>query len=81
LVAVSRERGFSPAVADCGYRAPLAPRLARPQKGYHGIAVDGATTDDRRLTTDDRRPTTDDRRPTTDDRRPTTEQSVDEGLP
>ena len=23
-------RGFSPAVADCGYRAPLAPRLARP---------------------------------------------------
>ena len=24
-------RGFSPAVADCGYRAPLAPRLARPE--------------------------------------------------
>ena len=23
-------RGFSPAEADCGYRAPLAPRLARP---------------------------------------------------
>ena len=23
-------RGFSPAIADCGYRAPLAPRLARP---------------------------------------------------
>ncbi len=23
-------RGFSPARADCGYRAPLAPRLARP---------------------------------------------------
>ena len=23
-------RGFGPAVADCGYRAPLAPRLARP---------------------------------------------------
>ena len=25
------EREFSPAIADCGYRAPLAPRLARPQ--------------------------------------------------
>src|SRR5438309_782593 len=24
-------RGFSPARADCGYRAPLAPRLARPE--------------------------------------------------
>ncbi len=24
-------RGFSPAGADCGYRAPLAPRLARPR--------------------------------------------------
>src|SRR5438552_11382422 len=24
-------RGFSPARADCGYRAPLAPRLARPR--------------------------------------------------
>ena len=27
-------RGFSPAVADCGYRAPLAPRLARPPRVY-----------------------------------------------
>ena len=25
-------RGFSPAEADCGYRAPLAPRLARPPR-------------------------------------------------
>jgi hypothetical protein len=24
------EREFNPAVADCGYRAPLVPRLARP---------------------------------------------------
>jgi hypothetical protein len=24
------EREFNPAIADCGYRAPLAPRLARP---------------------------------------------------
>src|SRR5438093_13139873 len=27
-------RGFSPAGADCGYRAPLAPRLARPRRWY-----------------------------------------------
>ena len=27
-------RGFSPAGADCGYRAPLAPRLARPSRCY-----------------------------------------------
>jgi len=27
-------RGFSPAGADCGYRAPLAPRLARPIRWY-----------------------------------------------
>ena len=27
-----RGQGFNPAVADCGYRAPLAPRLARPPK-------------------------------------------------
>ena len=26
---------FSPAIAACGYRAPLAPRLARPQRSYH----------------------------------------------
>src|SRR5512140_943886 len=45
-------RGFSPAVADCGYRAPLAPRLARPpfrlpglpggskrRRGRHGLIV------------------------------------------
>jgi hypothetical protein len=25
------EQGFNPAIADCGYRAPLAPRLARPE--------------------------------------------------
>ena len=25
-------RGFSPAIADCRYRAPLVPRLARPRK-------------------------------------------------
>src|SRR5258706_2423630 len=30
-------RGFSPAGADCGYRAPLAPRLARPQGWYLAI--------------------------------------------
>ena len=29
---VSLGRGFSPARADCGYRAPLAPRLARSKK-------------------------------------------------
>ena len=28
---LSLEREFNPAVADCGYRAPLAPRLARPR--------------------------------------------------
>ena len=27
-------RGFSPAGADCRYRAPLVPRLARPAQGY-----------------------------------------------
>ena len=27
-------RGFSPAGADCRYRAPLVPRLARPTQGY-----------------------------------------------
>ena len=27
---IDLEEEFSPAVADCGYRAPLAPRLARP---------------------------------------------------
>jgi len=26
------EAGFGPAVADCGYRAPLVPRLARSQE-------------------------------------------------
>jgi hypothetical protein len=30
------EREFNPAIADCGYRAPLAPRLARPLTLYHG---------------------------------------------
>ena len=30
------ERGFDPAIADCGYRAPLAPHLARPSKCYYG---------------------------------------------
>ena len=29
------EREFNPAIADCGYRAPLAPRLARPHASYH----------------------------------------------
>ena len=29
------EREFSPAIAACGYRAPLAPRLARPVRSYH----------------------------------------------
>ena len=28
---------FSPAIAACGYRAPLAPRLARPQRSYHAL--------------------------------------------
>ena len=28
----SLEREFNPAIADCGFRAPLAPRLARPLK-------------------------------------------------
>ena len=27
-----RGREFDPALADCGYRAPLAPRLARPRR-------------------------------------------------
>ena len=30
-------REFSPAVADCGYRAPLAPRLARPPFRLPGL--------------------------------------------
>jgi hypothetical protein len=34
-------RGFSPAGADCGYRAPLAPRLARPSRWYRAIAFGG----------------------------------------
>src|SRR3984885_13950435 len=40
-------RGFSPARADCGYRAPLAPRLARStrdpsaNRGSNGSAVTG----------------------------------------
>jgi hypothetical protein len=29
-----REREFDPAIAVCGYRAPLAPRLARPWLSY-----------------------------------------------
>jgi len=28
----SLERGFDPAIADCGYRAPLSPHLARPRE-------------------------------------------------
>jgi len=31
-------REFSPAEADCGYRAPLAPRLAQR---YHASTADG----------------------------------------
>jgi hypothetical protein len=31
-------REFSPAIAACGYRAPLAPRLARPPRSYHAQA-------------------------------------------
>ena len=34
-------RGFSPARADCGYRAPLAPRLARPCSMVACAAVTG----------------------------------------
>src|SRR5436190_6827070 len=34
-------REFSPAGADCGYRAPLAPRLARPSRWYRAIAFGG----------------------------------------
>ncbi len=44
------EREFNPAKAGCGYRAPLAPRLARPPGVYHwrndaatGMAIQGAT--------------------------------------
>src|SRR5437763_1168351 len=33
---MDREREVSPAIADCGYRAPLAPRLARPSTVYPG---------------------------------------------
>ena len=29
------EQEFSPARADCGYRAPLVPRLARPSQQYY----------------------------------------------
>ena len=29
------EQEFSPAIAACGYRAPLAPHLARPREAYH----------------------------------------------
>ena len=32
-------REFSPAGADCGYRAPLAPRLARPSRWYRAIRL------------------------------------------
>ena len=32
-------REFSPAGADCGYRAPLAPRLARPSRWYRDDRV------------------------------------------
>ena len=32
-------RGFSPAGADCGYRAPLAPRLARPSRWYRATTL------------------------------------------
>src|SRR4249919_903203 len=32
-------REFSPAIAACGYRAPLAPRLARPQGSYHATVA------------------------------------------
>src|SRR5688572_17039796 len=35
------ERGFSPAEADRGYRAPLAPRLARPRGVYVGGPTSG----------------------------------------
>ena len=34
-------RGFSPAGADCRYRAPLVPRLARPAEGYRGRRTAG----------------------------------------
>jgi hypothetical protein len=34
-------RGFSPAGADCGYRAPLAPRLARPSRWYRATVLGG----------------------------------------
>src|SRR5580700_11709070 len=38
---------FSPAIADCGYRAPLTPRLARPtslyrQRRRHRVLVRGS---------------------------------------
>ncbi len=36
-------REFSPVKADCGYRAPLAPRLARPLKGYRTGSIALAT--------------------------------------
>jgi hypothetical protein len=37
-------REFSPAGADCGYRAPLAPRLARPSRWYLARSPVGENT-------------------------------------
>src|SRR5919201_4894004 len=45
-------RGFSPAGADCGYRAPLAPRLARPTRWYRLGVLRGG---DDLIRSDDRR--------------------------
>ena len=38
LIADALGREFDPAEADCGYRAPLAPRLARPPALYLRLA-------------------------------------------
>ena len=35
---LASEEDFNPATADCGYRAPLAPRLARPHIQWYGSA-------------------------------------------
>ena len=36
-------RGFSPARADCGYRAPLAPRLARSRQDRSAVGAKNGT--------------------------------------
>jgi hypothetical protein len=40
-------RPFGPAIADFGFRAPLAPRLARPEAVQRALAQEDLTSDER----------------------------------